>query len=154
LIITPPLHHSTIPLKPFLLSLLLTTAAFAADDTFTPLFNGRDLTGWDGDPKLWKVENGLVSGTNPAPEAMANNSFLIWRGGKVNDFELRATIRVIGDNNSGIQYRRYASDSSLVCAPKSGLCHWQSTFYEDKSNPPAIVQMNALNAQNCTKLHI
>ena len=36
---------------------------------------------------------------------MANNSFLIWRGGKVKNFELRATIRVIGDNNSGIQYR-------------------------------------------------
>jgi len=91
-------------MKLLLLSFLATTA-FAADDTFTQLFNGQDLTGWDGDPKLWKVENGIVIGTNPAPEAMANNSFLIWRGGKVKNFELRATVRVIGDNNSGIQYR-------------------------------------------------
>jgi trehalose utilization protein len=75
------------------------------DDGFTSLFNGKDLIGWDGDPKLWKVENGIVIGTNPTPEAMANNSFLIWRGGSVKDFELRATVRVIGDNNSGIQYR-------------------------------------------------
>jgi hypothetical protein len=91
-------------MKSLLFSLLATTV-FAADDGFTSLFNGKDLTGWDGDPKLWKVENGIVIGTNPSPEAMANNSFLIWRGGTVKDFELRATVRVIGDNNSGIQYR-------------------------------------------------
>ena len=92
-------------MRPVFFSLLLTTSAFAADDGFKALFNGKDLTGWDGDPKLWKVENGIVIGTNPAPDSMANNSFLIWRGGKVKDFELRATVRVIGDNNSGIQYR-------------------------------------------------
>ena len=91
-------------MKLFILAFLATTC-FAADDGFNPLFNGKDLTGWDGDPKLWKVENGIVIGTNASPEAMANNSFLIWRGGKVKDFELRAIVRVIGDNNSGIQYR-------------------------------------------------
>lgn len=72
---------------------------------FTPLFNGKDLTGWDGDPTLWKVENGIVTGTCPGPGTMKHNSFLIWRGGTVDDFELRATVRVIGDNNSGLQYR-------------------------------------------------
>lgn len=79
--------------------------ASAAEDGFTPLFNGKDLTGWDGDPKLWKVEDGIITGTCAGPEAMANNSFLIWRGGVVKDFELRATVQVVGDNNSGIQYR-------------------------------------------------
>ena len=77
----------------------------SAEDGFTSLFNGKDLTGWDGDPKLWTVEDGIVIGTCRGPDSLANNSFLIWRGGKVSDFELRATIRVIGDNNSGIQYR-------------------------------------------------
>jgi hypothetical protein len=72
---------------------------------YTALFNGRDLSGWDGDPKLWKVENGVIVGNNPSPEAMKGNSFLIWRGGTLKDFELRATVRVIGDNNSGLQYR-------------------------------------------------
>lgn len=91
-------------IKRLFTSLALAISSFAQDGG-TPLFNGRDLTGWDGDPALWKVENGIVIGTNASPEAMANNSFLIWRGGKVGDFELRATVRVIGDNNSGIQYR-------------------------------------------------
>ncbi len=92
------------PLLLLLSSFTLLHSSFSQDG-FTPLFNGKDLAGWDGDPALWKVENGVVIGTNPAPEAMANNSFLIWRGGTVKDFELRATVRVIGDNNSGIQYR-------------------------------------------------
>lgn len=90
-------------MRPLLIPLLL--AAAFADDGLTPLFNGKDLAGWDGDPELWKVEDGLVIGTCEGPDAMPHNSFLIWRGGTVKDFELRATIRVIGDNNSGIQYR-------------------------------------------------
>ncbi len=74
-------------------------------DGFTSLFNGKDLEGWDGDPDLWDVENGIVVGTCEGPDALENNTFLIWRGDTVKDFELRATMRVVGDNNSGIQYR-------------------------------------------------
>lgn len=81
------------------------TEASAQVEGFSSLFNGTDLSGWDGDPKLWKVEDGIVVGTCAGPDALANNSFLIWRGGTVKDFELQAVIRVVGDNNSGIQYR-------------------------------------------------
>lgn len=88
-----------------LFALLSFATTTFAEDGFTSLFNGKDLTGWDGDPKLWKVENGEVIGTCTGPDAMPNNSFLIWRGGMVEDFELHATVRVEGDNNSGIQYR-------------------------------------------------
>lgn len=94
------------PVLLFLSSFTLLHSSFSQDG-FTSLFNGKDLAGWDGDRALWKVEDGVVIGTNPAPEAMANNSFLVWRGGTVKDFELRATVRVIGDNNSGIQYRSH-----------------------------------------------
>jgi hypothetical protein len=91
-----------------LLSLALITPGFAQDkdaEGFVPLFNGKDLSGWDGDPKLWKVEEGLITGICAGPDRPVNNTFLIWRGGQVKDFELKATVRVIGDNNSGIQYR-------------------------------------------------
>tara|TARA_B100000676_G_C17967533_1_gene781232 strand:+ start:103 stop:864 length:762 start_codon:yes stop_codon:yes gene_type:complete len=77
----------------------------ASNPVFKSLFNGKDLSGWDGDPKLWAVKDGVIVGTCAGPDAMEHNSFLIWRGGKVRDFELSATIRVVGDNNSGIQYR-------------------------------------------------
>ena len=92
-----------------LLSLFALTAGTSmGNDGFTPLFNGKDLAGWDGEPGLWKVENGVVIGTCSGPASPKHNSFLIWRGGVVKDFELRATVRIIGDNNSGLQYRSRA----------------------------------------------
>ncbi len=86
-------------------TLTLAATTTLANDGFTPLFNGKDLSGWDGDPTLWKVEGGMVTGTCSGLTSPKQNSFLIWRGGVVKDFELRATVRIIGDNNSGIQYR-------------------------------------------------
>jgi hypothetical protein len=85
------------------LSLLLLSPALAQDG-FKPIFNGKDLTGWDGNPELWKVESGEIVGTTTGPEQLAYNQFLIWRGGKVKNFELKAKIRQKG-NNTGIQYR-------------------------------------------------
>lgn len=115
---------SRFPAFLFVLTTFATTVF--AQDGFTSLFNGKDLTGWDGDPKLWKVEDGIVIGTCGGPDALANNSFLIWRGGKVTDFELRATIRVVGDNNSGIQYRSRE-------LPKAGP--WVITGYQCDIHP-------------------
>jgi len=87
-----------------LLTLLTTLALPAfAQDGFKPLFNGKDLTGWDAEPGLWKVEDGVLVGTSE-PGKPKTNSFLIWNG-KAKDFEVRATIKVVGDNNSGVQYR-------------------------------------------------
>lgn len=117
-------------MKPFVTALFslafALTAAAQAPAEFTPLFNGKDLTGWDGDPKLWKVENGLIIGTCTGPESPEHNSFLIWRGGEVKDFELRATMRVLGDNNSGIQYRSRA-------LPEAGP--WGITGYQSDVHP-------------------
>ena len=110
----------------FLLVFTTFATTVVAQGGFTSLFNGKDLAGWDGDPKLWKVEDGIVIGTCGGPDALANNSFLIWRGGKVTDFELRATIRVVGDNNSGIQYRSRE-------LPKAGP--WVITGYQCDIHP-------------------
>jgi len=84
------------------LLLHLATPTFAQDG-FTPLFNGKDLSGWDGEPGLWKVVDGVIVGTSEVGKPKTN-SFLIWNG-KAKDFELRATVKVVGDNNSGLQYR-------------------------------------------------
>src|SRR3954469_5508082 len=74
-----------------------------AQDGFRPLFNGKDLTGWDGNPELWSVEDGCITGKTTGPEQLPYNQFLIWRGGVVKNFELHAKIKESG-NNSGVQY--------------------------------------------------
>jgi hypothetical protein len=87
-----------------LLLSLLAVSLLPAEDGFKPLFNGKDLTGWDGNPELWSVEDGCITGKTTGPEQLSYNQFLIWRGGSVKNFELRAKIKVTG-NNTGIQYR-------------------------------------------------
>jgi hypothetical protein len=69
-----------------------------------PLFNGKDLTGWDGDPRLWSFRDGVVRGETTKENPAKGNTFLIWKGGEVGDFELRLSFR-IRNGNSGIQYR-------------------------------------------------
>ena len=83
---------------------ILLTPALAAGADFKPIFNGKDLTGWDGDPRFWSVKDGVIRGETSLSALAVSNTFLIWREGKLKDFEFRAKFR-IQNGNSGIQYR-------------------------------------------------
>lgn len=84
---------------------LAASVGFAQDETgFVKLFNGQDLTGWDGNPKFWSVREEAITGQTTAENPAEGNTFLIWRQGELDDFELRLSYRIVG-HNSGIQYR-------------------------------------------------
>jgi len=89
-----------------LASPLALTSVQAAEPGFKNLFNGTDLTGWEGNPKLWSVKDGTITGvTGSDPDTkLGHNTFLVWTNGSVDDFELRLTYR-IEKGNSGVQYR-------------------------------------------------
>jgi hypothetical protein len=72
---------------------------------FEPIFDGRTLAGWEGDPKYWRVENGALVGEVTPETLLKRNSFIIWRGGVTKDFELRVEFRVSAQGNSGVNYR-------------------------------------------------
>ncbi len=72
------------------------------------LFDGQSLSGWDGDPAYWRVEGGAITGQTTPDRPLPHNTFIVWRGGQVADFELELEFRVEGPQgwaNSGIQYR-------------------------------------------------
>lgn len=69
------------------------------------IFNGKDLTGWDGDSRLWSVKDGAIRGETTADVKANGNTFLIWKDGHTKNFELRLSFRCNATNNSGIQYR-------------------------------------------------
>src|SRR5262249_53140790 len=78
------------------------------------LFNGTDLSGWDGDPRLWSVKDGVIHGETTAENPAMGNTFIIWKGGTLKDFDLRLSFRCNSTNNSGIQYRsRHITDSGV-----------------------------------------
>lgn len=72
---------------------------------YQTLFNGENLNGWDGDPRLWSVRDGVIHGETTSENPSKGNTFLIWKDGSTKDFELRLSFRCNATNNSGIQYR-------------------------------------------------
>ena len=86
-------------------SLALTAAAGEVE-----IFNGKDLTGWEGNKDLWSVKDGAITGITPPDPSdpkkgiIKHNTFLVWKGGKVSDFEMTFQYR-IEKGNSGVQYR-------------------------------------------------
>jgi len=83
---------------------LLASALHAAETEFKPIFNGRDLAGWDGDPRFWSVRDGVLRGETTLDKLTMGNTFLLWRGGTLKDFQLKLKFR-IRNGNSGVQYR-------------------------------------------------
>jgi 3-keto-disaccharide hydrolase len=71
---------------------------------FVPIFDGTTLNGWDGDTTFWRAADGEIIGETTPEKVVKLNNFLIWRGEKVKDFELKVEFRLNG-TNSGIQYR-------------------------------------------------
>ena len=71
---------------------------------FKEIFDGKTLTGWDGNPEFWRVEDGAIVGQTTKEKPTKGNTFLIWKQGEVDDFELRLSYRMVG-GNSGVQYR-------------------------------------------------
>jgi hypothetical protein len=87
--------------------------ARAADSGFKNIFNGKDLTGWDGMKEFWTVRDGAITGQTTADRVLKANTFLVWKGGDVKNFELRAQFRLVGEKpNSGIQYRSKVLDAA------------------------------------------
>lgn len=80
------------------------TAAELGQTDWKWIFNGKDMSGWDGDMRLWSVEDGVIRGQTTITKPARGNTFLIWRDGKLKDFELKLKFR-IQNGNSGVQYR-------------------------------------------------
>jgi hypothetical protein len=91
------------------LAALFTALSFASAEE-KEIFNGKDLTGWEGNKDLWSVKDGAITGitppdpANPEKGIIKHNTFLVWKGGTVEDFELTFQFR-IEKGNSGVQYR-------------------------------------------------
>jgi hypothetical protein len=72
------------------------------------IFNGVDLTGWDGDPRFWRVEDGTLTGETTAARPLEHNTFIIYREAEVTDFEIQFEYVIRSDwANSGLQYRSF-----------------------------------------------
>ena len=88
-----------------LISLATFLNASGVEKGFTSIFNGKDLTGWEGMPGMWTVKDGAIT-----PKQSTLNNWVFWRGGQPADFELRLSFRY-HSGNSGVQVRTAASST-------------------------------------------
>jgi Domain of Unknown Function (DUF1080) len=115
--------------------LLLSATGFAADKQFKPLFNGRDLSGWQEDtPNIWSVRDGMIVGRTPG---MKHNDFLRTKK-TYGEFVLKVRFRLIdGQGNAGIQFRSEAvPDSHEVSGYQAdiGQEYWGCLYDESRRN--------------------
>ena len=103
---------------------------------FQPIFDGKTLHGWEGDPKYWRVADDVMIGEITPETIIKSNTFIIWRGGAPKDFELKVDYRITSGGNSGINYRSVVVPDP-VTPPTSSPCAATSATSTARIDTPA-----------------
>jgi len=115
------------------LALLVGAAVWAAEEKeegFVPLFNGKDLTGWEGDAKLWIVEGGVLIGRSAG---IPYNDFLATTK-TYGDFILRFQVKLVENKgNSGVQFRskRVPNSHEVAGYQADAAPGWWGKLYDE-----------------------
>lgn len=111
-------------------SCLAGVAAAATDEGFKPLFDGKTLAGWQGDPELWSVEDGMIVGTTDHKK-ISHNSFLATEKSYKN-FVLKLKFK-LRNGNSGVQIRSKLHDDFRVTGyqPDIAESRYTGILYEE-----------------------
>ncbi|MEX2261138.1 MAG: DUF1080 domain-containing protein [Bryobacteraceae bacterium] len=113
-------------------------AAAFAQDGFRPLFDGKTLEGWDGDPRLWKVRDGAIAGSTEGV-TLDSNTFLISKE-SFRNFVLRAQVK-LRNHNSGIQFRSEALPNWVVRGYQADMAenNYWGCIYDEKGKRGILV---------------
>jgi hypothetical protein len=111
----------------------------AAEDGFTPLFDGQSLAGWQGDPLLWVVEDGVLIGRSPG---IGYNDFLATEK-LFSNFTLKLQAQLVENTgNSGIQFRSERVTGSMEMSGYQadiGPEYWGNLYDESRRNTNLVV---------------
>src|SRR5207248_3877155 len=103
----------------------------ATPDNAKDFFNGRDLTGWDGDPALWSVQGGEIVGKSPG---IKKNQFLRSQMAAA-DFRLAIKVKLVPNKeNSGVQFRSEFLPDGEMRGPQADVgAGWWGKLYEESA---------------------
>jgi putative heme-binding domain-containing protein len=102
---------------------------YAMPENLNAFFNGRDLTGWDGNFSYWTVENREIVGRSPG---IKRNEFLV-SPLLVRDFRLIVQVKLTPNKaNSGIQFRSEQMPNGDVKGYQADIgAGWWGKLYEE-----------------------
>ncbi|QDT12046.1 3-keto-disaccharide hydrolase [Planctomycetes bacterium K23_9] len=114
------------------------TATAKEGDGFQPLFDGKTMEGWSGNPKFWTITDGAITGITTPDSVTEGNTFCVYKDEFEGDFELMFDFRIEG-HNSGVQYRSFrlegAADEWRIGgyqADMDAAKQWAGTLYGEK----------------------
>jgi putative membrane-bound dehydrogenase-like protein len=100
----------------------------------TSLLDGKTLDGWDFDPSMWRVEDGVITGGSTT-EKIKKNDFISTKKSYQN-FELKLKIKCSGDPktgliNSGIQIRSIRDGTAMSGYQVDCGAGWFGKIYDE-----------------------
>ena len=60
---------------------------------YRQIFDTKSLAGWDADPTIWHVEDGIMVGETLEGKPRGNN-YIVYRGDKARDFDLKLRMKI------------------------------------------------------------
>ncbi len=90
---------------------------------YTQLFDGMSLAGWDGDPTIWGVEDGVMVGETLEGKPRGN-SYIVYTAGRAKDFNLKLQMKIEKGGGGGIQYRSHAGEAWTRPQPPGAGAGW------------------------------
>jgi serine/threonine protein kinase len=117
----------------------------------SPIFNGKDLTGWKGLTNLWSVKDGMIVGST-TPDGIKFNTCLFSER-EYGDFELKCKVKLVGaaNPNAGIQVRSKVIDAAqfAVAGPQADLGggYWGSLYGEKSGGMMQAANAAAVNVK-------
>ena len=116
--------------------------AFVETAGFQPVFNGKDLNGWQGDASLWSARDGMLVGTS---KGLSHNDFLA-TDGSYGSFVLKLTFQLVGgQGNSGVQFRsvRVPGHEMSGFQADIGESYWGCLYDESRRNKVLVQASDA-----------
>ena len=108
------------------------------EEGFKPIFDGKTFNGWEGDLKVFRIEDGAIIG-GTMQEKIPRNEFLSTKQ-EFGDFELRLQAKLAGEGaNAGVQFRtkRIPNHHEVIgyqcdMGHMEGRCIWGSLYDESR----------------------
>jgi len=96
------------------------------------LVDAAAFANWQGDPRFWGFANGSIVGRSTNEVPCDATTYLVWRGGEVEDFEVEFEYRIKG-GNSGLQFRSADAGPWQVAGFQADIedgPNWSGCLYE------------------------
>jgi hypothetical protein len=144
-----PLNQRSRWLNGWLAATLAASSAFAAET----LFDGKTLNGWEGDPKWWRVEDGLIIGGSRTEKVPRN--FFLATTRQFQNFDLTLKLKLTGVPNtgminSGVQIRslRVPNNTEMSGYQVDAGDGWWGKLYDESRRNKVIAESANLPAVN------